>query len=383
MKCMEIFMFFCKPWNRNQWIKPQTGIQVFFDLQLFNGEKTEEATPKRRADARKKGQVGKSQEINSAFIILSAFMALKIFGGYIYDQMAGYMIFVFSNIPNELTTEAIMRLFMSVAVVLVKTAFPIMVSIMIIAVVVNLFQVGINFTFKPIMPKLSKLNPLEGAKKMFSKRSLVELFKSILKIVIVGYFIYRFLMKETMFLPKLVYSDIAVSVQLIVALVFNLAFQICGVLLVLAGIDLLYQKWEHSQSLKMSKQDIKDEMKQSDGDPQIKAKIKQKQRAIAMQRMMQEVPKSDVIVTNPTHYAVALKYESGMAAPIVIAKGKDLVAKRIREIAKEAKVVIVENKPLARALYSTTEIGDIVPQELYKSVAEVLAYVYRLKKKLS
>jgi flagellar biosynthetic protein FlhB len=218
---------------------------------------------------------------------------------------------------------------------------------------------------------------------MFSKNSLVELIKSIFKIIIIGYFIIRFLKQEMAQLPKLIYADIFVALHTVSLLIFSLAFQICEVLLVLAIIDYIYQKWQHKDSLKMSKQDVKEEAKQSEGDPQIKAKIKQKQRAIAMQRMMQEVPKADVIVTNPTHFAIALKYEKGMMAPVVIAKGQDLIAQRIKTIAKEARVAIVENKPLARALYATAEIGDVVPKELYKSVAEVLAYVYRLKKKLS
>lgn len=383
MKCMEVYLLLCAQCSKS--FLDQHALQpVFtFDLQLFAGEKTEEATPKRQEDSRKKGQVGKSQEINSVFIIFSAFMALKILGTYIYAQIAGYMVFVFTNLPTEVTTELIMRIILDIGAVLAKTSLPIMMTIMIIAVVVNLFQVGINFTMTPIMPKLSKLDPIAGSKRMFSKRSLVELFKSIIKILIIGYFIYRFLIKETAHLPKLIYVDLETAMQVVTALIFTLAFQICGVMIVLAALDFFYQKWEHRQSIKMSKHDVKEEGKQSEGNPEIKAKIKQKQRALAMQRMMQEVPKADVIITNPTHLAIALKYEAGMAAPVVVAKGQDLVAQRIKAIAKEAKVVIVENKPLARALYSATDVGDVVPQDLYKSVAEVLAYVYRLKKKLS
>lgn len=382
MKCMEIYPLFYAQCNKAEEIEQSRNF-FSFDLQLFAGEKTEDPTAKRQADARKKGQVGKSQEVNSAFVILSAFVALKILGGYMYQQMAAYMIFIFANFPQEITIQSVMYILMDIMLVLAKTALPIMLSIMVIAIVVNVYQVGFNFTLTPLMPKLEKLDPINGAKKMFSKRSLVELVKSILKIIIIGYFIYQFLKEQMGYLPELIFSDIFASLQFFSGMVFDLAFQICGVLIVLAAIDFMYQKWEHKQSLKMSKQDVKEEMKQSEGDPQIKGKIKQKQRALAMQRMMQEVPKADVIVTNPTHYAVALKYAEGMTAPVVVAKGQDLVAQRIKEIAKEAKVVIVENKPLARALYAAAEVGDIVPQELYKSVAEVLAYVYRLKKKPS
>lgn len=368
---------------RHRVMNSTSGMDYAFDLQLFNGEKTEDPTAKRIADARGKGQVAKSKEINSVFVILSAFIALKVFGAYIYDQITEYMIFVFSNIPSDITIEVLMVLFAEVLILMVKTAFPIMFSIMLVAVVVNLYQVGFMFTLDTIMPKPEKLNPIAGAKRMFSKGALVELVKSFCKIIIVGYFIYRFLHETTMHLPKLIYSDISVSLQLLAGLIFSLIYQIGSVMFVLAILDFLYQKWQYKQNLKMSKKDIKDEMKQSEGDPKIKGKIKQKQREMAMQRMMQEVPKADVIVTNPTHYAVALKYEAGMSAPVVIAKGQDLIAQRIKALAKEAKVVIVENKPLARALYSTTEVGGVVPEELYKSVAEVLAYVYRLKKKLS
>ncbi|WP_110953256.1 flagellar biosynthesis protein FlhB [Anaerosinus massiliensis] len=382
MKCMEIFILYYGRWDKSQ-SQDKANRYFDFDLQLFNGEKTEEATPKKKADAKKKGQVGKSQEINSTFILLMAFFSLKILGSYIYDQIAYYMIFVFSNIPENITTEVVMNIFFDVVILLMKTALPIMLSILVVSLIVNLFQVGINFTFEPIMPSLSKLNPISGMQRMFSKRSLVELLKSIFKILIIGYFIVGFLKKEIVHLPKLVYVDIYEALRMVSTMLFSLAFQICEVLLVLAVLDYLYQKWQHNESIKMSKQDIKDEAKQSEGNPQLKAKIKQKQRAIAMQRMMQEVPKADVIITNPTHFAVALKYEKGMMAPVIVAKGQDLIAQRIKSIAKEAKVAIVENKPLARALYATTEVGDVVPHELYKSVAEVLAYVYRLKKKLS
>lgn len=382
MKCMEIFILYYELWRKPE-NKQINKVGFYFDLQLFNSEKTEEATAKKKSDAKSKGQVGKSQEVNSTIILLMAFFSLKIFGAYIYDQIASYMMFVFSNLPENLTSEIVMNIFIDVLKVLAKTALPIMLSIMVAGLIVNLFQVGLNFTLEPIMPKLSKLNPISGAQRMFSKNSLVELIKSIFKIIIIGYFIVRFLKQEIAQLPKLIYADIFVALHTVSSLIFSLAFQICEVLLVLAVLDYLYQKWQHKESLKMSKQDVKEEAKQSEGDPQIKAKIKQKQRAIAMQRMMQEVPKADVIVTNPTHFAIALKYEKGMMAPVVVAKGQDLIAQRIKTIAKESRVAIVENKPLARALYATAEIGDVVPKELYKSVAEVLAYVYRLKKKLS
>jgi flagellar biosynthesis protein FlhB len=371
MRCMETYPVHCGQYNRC----------FSFDLQLFAGEKTEDPTAKKRSDARKKGQIGKSQEISAAFVIMSGFFAMNILGASIYDEIVNYTVYIFRHMNQSIDTESIMQLFIGIIMVMAKTALPLMIIIMVTGLTINLFQVGINFTTETLEFNLDKLNPITGLGRMFSKRSLVELVKSLFKIVVIGFFIYRYLVAEVIQMPRLIYADLSASLHLIANVIFTLAFQICGVFLVLAVLDYMYQKWENTQSLKMSKQDVKDEMKQSEGDPQIKGKIRQKQRQMAMQRMMQEVPSADVIVTNPTHFAVALKYEKGMSAPIVVAKGQDLVAQKIKELAREANVVIVENRPLARALYATTEIGDSVPQDLYKSVAEVLAYVYRLKNK--
>ena len=373
MKFMEIS---CSPCE--QYSKP---MRFDFQLQLFAGEKTEKPTGKKLSDARSKGQVAKSQELSTSVVLLIGFFALKIYGSKIYEDIATYMVYIFSHIYQPIDVEFIMRLFTGIILLLAKTAFPIMLMIMVAGIMINFFQVGFLFTTQPLEFKLSTLNPINGFGRIFSKRSLVELLKSILKICIVGIFVYRYLKDEILQMPKLISADLYATMETICQSVLTLGFKIIEVLLVLAVLDYAYQKWEHIEGLKMSKQEVKDEGKQSEGDPQIKSKIKQKQREIAMRRMMQEVPKADVIVTNPTHFAVALKYEAGMGAPVVLAKGQDVVAQKIKEIAKEHRIAIVENKPLARALYASTEIGDEVPQELYKSVAEVLAYVYRLKKK--
>ena len=260
-----------------------------------------------------------------------------------------------------------------------QTALPVMFAIMIVGLAINVFQVGLNFNTESIGFKPDKLNPINGFGRIFSKRSLVELLKSLLKIAIIGYFLYRFLSEQLLAMPQFIYFDLATSLGQVANIVFKMAFQVIGVIIVLGILDFGYQKWQTTQDLKMTKQEVKDEMKQTEGDPQIKGKIKQKQRQMAMSRMMQEVPKADVIVTNPTHFAVALQYKKGMIAPVIVAKGQDLVAKRIKEIARDASVPIVENRPLARALYAGAEVGDMVPSELYQAVAEVLAYVYRLK----
>ena len=372
MKCMAIFPLPCEHCSEHSFT---------FDLQLFAGEKTEEPTAKRKADARKKGQVGRSQEISAAFVLLAGFLAMKVLGSSIYEEIVNYTVYIFGHLNQDMNTESVTQIFLGVMEVLARTALPIMLIIMIVGVAINIAQVGIAFTTEPLEFKLDNLNPITGFGRIFSKRSLVELVKSVLKIIIIGFFIYHYLVDEVLQMPKLIYLDLHASMERISKIIMDLAFEICGVFLILAVLDFGYQKWQTLQDLKMSKEDVKEEMKQSEGDPQIKGKIRQKQRQMAMQRMMQEVPKADVIVTNPTHFAVALQYSAGMRAPIVVAKGQDLVAQKIKAVAREAGVVIVENRPLARALYASVQIGDIVPQTLYKSVAEVLAYVYRLKKK--
>ena len=353
-----------------------------FDLQLFaddGGEKTEEPTAKKKSDARNKGQVAKSQELNAAFILFVGFWTMKILGTYTYGEIAAYAAYIFGNLNTTVDTETVMRLFLGIIIVLLKTAFPIMVAIMIIGLAINIVQVGWNFMTEPLGFDLGKLNPINGFGRIISKRSLVELLKSLFKILIIGLFLYENLKDEILQMPKLLYLDLNVSMTKIADIIFMMAFKICAIFFVLAILDYMYQKWEHNEQLKMTKQEVKEEFKQTEGDPQIKGKIRQKQREMAMSRMMQEVPKADVIVTNPTHFAVALRYSDGMRAPEVIAKGQDLVALKIKEVALATGVVIVENKPLARALYAAVEIGGTVPPELYKAVAEVLAYVYHLK----
>ena len=371
MKCMEIYHSRYAPSNRATFV---------FDLQRFaGGEKTEEPTAKIRADARKKGQVGRSQELNTAFVLLVGFFTLKLLWDSIYLSIASYTTYVFTNLNQSVDTENIIHIFIGIIVVLAKTAFPVMFAIMLIGLAINFFQVGLTFNTESIEFKLDKLNPINGFGRIFSKRSLVELAKSFFKILVIGFFLYRFIHEQILAMPQFMFFDLTTSLALVAEIIFQMAFIVIGVIMIMALMDYGYQKWQTTQDLKMTKQEVKDEMKQSEGDPQIKGKIRQKQRQMAMARMMKEVPKADVIVTNPTHYAIALSYQQGMSAPLVVAKGQDLVAQRIKEIAREARVPIIENKPLARAIYAAVQIGDVIPQELYQAVAEVLAYVYRLK----
>ncbi len=351
-----------------------------FSLQRFaDGDKTEEPTAKKRQDAAKKGQVGKSQELSTAFVLLIGFFVIKALWEQIYANIAGYTIYIFGHLNQNVDVENVIQLFIGMGVIFVKTAMPIMLAVMVVGLAVNFFQVGLNVSTDKIQPKFDNLNPINGVGRMFSKRSLVELVKSVLKIVVIGFFIYNYLKDEIFTMPQFIFYDLGTSLTKMSEIIFTLAFQVIGVIFVLAVLDFGYQKWQTTQDLKMTKQEVKDELKQSEGDPQIKGKIRQKQRQMAMSRMMQEVPKADVIVTNPTHFAVALKYEKGMTAPVVVAKGADFVAQKIKSVGRENDVPLVENRPLARALYASTEVGDSVPRELYQSVAEVLAYVYRLK----
>jgi len=377
---MAISALPCGPCNREAPLLLEESREWLFDLQLFaDGDKTEEPTAKKRADARKKGQVGKSQELNTAFVLLMGFFMLKLLWDSIYLNIADYTKYILSHPTQTVDTETVIQLFLGIVELLAKTSFPIMIAIMFIGLSINFYQVGLHFNTEAMEPKLDKLNPINGFGRIFSKRALVEMLKSIFKIIVIGSALYVVLVDHVLSMPQFIFFGLENSLGQIADIIFNMAFKICGVIMVLGVLDLSYQKWQTTQDLKMTKQEVKDEFKQSEGDPQIKGKIKQKQRQMAMARMMQEVPKADVIVTNPTHFAVALEYHKGMVAPRVLAKGQDLVAQRIKEIGREAGVAIVENKPLARALFASTEIGDSVPQELYQAVAEVLAYVYRLK----
>lgn len=385
MKCIPIFTIYYTSWcERNN--EPRSYKLSGLNLQVFNQEKTEDPTAKRQQEARQKGQVAKSMEVTSVFVVLAAFLGLKAFGFFMYQQLADFMRLLFTNWPAEdFTIQSLSVLFLDVALMFIKVTFPVMLLAVVMALATNLLQVGFVFSLEPLMPSFDKINinPASFFQKMFSKRTLVDLVKSCVKVIIVSYFVYRFIVKEAGIVPQLVTVELIDTMQYVANLVLDLIYQISAVMFVLAALDYLYQGWQHKESLKMSKQEVKEEFKQVEGNPQIKSKIKERQRAMAMRRMMQEVPKADVVVTNPTHYAIALKYEAGMPAPIVIAKGQDLIALRIKEIAKESGVAIVENKPLAQTLFKTTDIGDIIPQDMYQAVAEILAHVYRLKKRLS
>ncbi|MGE5676484.1 MAG: flagellar biosynthesis protein FlhB [Pseudomonadota bacterium] len=353
------------------------------NLQLF-GEKTEPATQKRRQEMREKGQIPRSRELVTALMLLISFLSMKVLGKYIFADMV-VALRSFLSFPAELDTSFtaanIMNMSFRCAFIMAKVLAPILLIIALVALVVNYAQVGVVFTAKPLMPNLNKLNPVEGFKRLFSKNGFVELLKSILKIAIIGYVVYDYLRDNYEIIPELLNMNIESSFVFIGNTILNVGIRAAAVLLVLSVFDLGFQLWDYEKNIRMSKQEIKDEYKMVEGNPQIKSKIREKQRQLALRRMMAEVPRADVIITNPTHFAVAIKYDASVSdAPMVIAKGKDLIAQRIKDIAKQNKVPLVENKPLAQTLFKSVDIGERIPSELYKAVAEVLAYVYSLKK---
>lgn len=367
--------------------KPMLKINLgFFAEEGQGGEKTEAPTQKKREKAREEGQVAMSPEIANAVLYLVIFNALKAFSPYILQktQEVFYLSLDKSQKFDYIYDQKYMADFIGEMFLrAILTSMPMLCVALAVGVICSLLQVGWKPTTKPLMPKFSKLNPIKGIKKIFSFRAIVNLFKSLAKLFIIGYVIVEKLLKEMNVIPNLMNMTFMDSVAYVGNLAVDLGVAVGGWFLVIAVIDYAYQRFKHEKDLKMSKYELKQEYKQSEGDPQIKGKIRQRMQEAAMRRMMQDIPQADVIITNPTHFAVAIKYDrSGARAPIVVAKGVDHLAQRIKTIARENKIEIVENKPLARALYATVDIGKEIPQELYQAVAEVLAFVYKLKENI-
>lgn len=358
--------------------------QIKLDLQYFSGEKTEKATPRKRQDARKKGQVAKSSDVNTAISLLAVFLFFLVAG----RMLGGTFMDVFHetyehDLLKTITIDEVHSIFIKLIIEIAYVLGPIMLVALLAGIGANFMQVGFLFSTEAIQMKLSKIDPIQGFKRIYSLRALVEMLKSILKIIFVGAVTFSVIWFKLDELLTLSQKSLGASLAFFAKLTVQMGLYASAALLFLSLLDYFYQKFDFEKNIRMSKQDIKDEYKKSEGDPLIKSKIKQKQREMAMRRMMQEVPNADVIITNPTHFAIALKYdESVMNAPFVIAKGVDHVAQKIKEKAKECEIVTIENRPLARALYAQAEIGDAIPEEFFKAVAEILAYVYRLKEKL-
>ena len=359
---------------------------ININLQLFadTSDKTEKATPKKRQDLRKKGQVLQSKELPTNLILLMMFISVRIFGNNIYKGYSAIlnMFLTQTSEYNLQDTTEIMRLLTFVALEIVKMVAPFFIVAILVGVLSTYVQIGFLFTFEPIKPKFSNLNPINGLKKLFSSRSFFELLKSIAKVVLVGWVAWSSIQNEFINMMKLMDLSVASLAAYLVDTALSIAIKICFALLIISAVDYYFQWRKHEKDIRMSKQEIKEEYKQMEGNPEIKSKIKQKQREISMRRMLKDVPQADVVITNPTHYAVAIKYEpQKMGAPYVLAKGVDFMAKRIKEVAKEHKIYTMENVALAQALYKSVDVGEAVPSELYKAVAEVLAFVYNLEGK--
>lgn len=322
-------------------------------------------------------------DINSAAVLIVCVMMLKLAGPYMISGLASITRDIFTSLHTaELNADSVRLLGAAYGWKALAVCLPIILAAGAVGFTANVLQIGLKATTKQITPDLDKLNPIKGFARFFSGRALVELAKTVAKIVIVGLVVYSMLKHEYVRLIDLYQMPPAVAGGVIGDICWRLLVRACLVMLVIGIIDYVYQRISFDNSIKMTKQEIKDEYKQIEGDPKIKAKIRQRQREMARRRMLQDVPKADVVITNPTHYAVAIKYNpEEMAAPTVVAKGQRLLAKRIREVAEAHGVPIVENPPVARLLYKVVEVDEQIPAELYQTVAEILAYVYRLSQK--
>lgn len=357
------------------------------DLQLFadsgTGEKTEKATPRKKDEARKKGQVSRSQDLNGAIILIAGMAAVFATGPYMLEEIEIFTRLYLGERTREQIDQAwVMAMLIESSMLMAKVCLPVMAASFVAALVSSLVQVGFMVSPEALMPKPSRLNPIEGFKNKFSLRAIVELLKSLAKVGVTGYIVYTVMEDNFFILPRFMDMGINNIISALGAILLELALKVAVVFVIIGIIDLIYQRYEYEKSLKMSKYDIKQEYKQVEGDPMIKSKQRQIQREISMRRMMAEVPKADVVITNPTHYAVVLRYEAEtMDAPTLVAKGQGFVALKIREIAEISGVTIYENPPLARMLYASVEIGQTVPEDLYQAVAEVLAFVYKQQKR--
>lgn len=359
-----------------------------YHLQYFaeGADKTEEATAKKLNEARSEGQVARSKELITASGLATFFIIIKVFIGYISDGFIKNFYKIFGNINlisgEEFNIAVAGNLLQDTIFTILLICIPVFITTMLVSFVVILFQVKWKISGKILKPKFSNINPINGFKKILSKDKIVELLVELVKIVIISYLAYNTLKDEWKLLLILYDMKLEQAILLVGNLVLDLGLRISFIFLVIGFADLLYQKMKFKKDMRMSKQEVKDEYKNTEGDPQIKNKIRARMREASQRRMMKALPTADVVITNPTHLAAAIKYDKASSeAPILIAKGADYLAQKIKEVAKENHIEIVENKPLARMLYYNVELGAEIPPELYQMTAEVLAYVYGLKNK--
>jgi flagellar biosynthesis protein FlhB len=345
-------------------------------------EKTEDATPKRREESRNKGQVARSAELSSVAILLVGLLALGALSTYMFGRLQKMLIGMLTDGFNlQLEAQTVLPHLVGWGMELIGIVWPLVTLLVAAALGVNYAQVGVLFTAKPLEPKFNRISPMSGLKRIFSGRGLVELGKGLFKIGVVAYVTYLTVLAETPQMIQFLDMEVGQILDISGDIILTLGIRISLLLLVMAALDYAFQRWEYEKGLRMTKQEVKEEYKQQEGDPQVRARIRGLQRDRSRQRMMDDVGTADVVVTNPTHVAVALRYDpESSAAPMVVAKGQRLVAQRIKELARESGVPMVENKPLARALFKSVQIGGQIPDELFKAVAEVLAFVFHLKR---
>ncbi|MBP5596573.1 flagellar biosynthesis protein FlhB [Pseudobutyrivibrio sp.] len=367
----------------------ENNLLIAYNLQFFakdgeGGEKTEQPTTKKLQDARKEGKVAKSKEVVNGFSLLGFFISLRIFLEFAGVRFEEIFAWIYAIIPDivemngsGLTIQTISGIFQDLFLKMFLILLPFLAIGFMTHFVGNLVQVGWKPTLKPLQPKLSKFNPISGFKRIFSKQSLVNLILAIAKVSLVFYIAYLNIRDQANNLFILYDINLRSALSLIFKIIVDTGIKISLVYIVLGFADYAYQRWKFKDDMKMTKQEVKDEYKNSEGDPAIKGKQRQRMMEASQRRMMQNVPQADVVITNPTHIAVAILYDNTKdEAPRVVAKGEDYLAKKIKDTAKESGVPIVENKPLARALYATVDIDQVIPPELYQAVAEILAVVY-------
>lgn len=362
------------------------------DLQMFakegpGGEKTEDATAKKLKDVREEGNVAKSREVPTAASLLALFVCLKFVIGFIGDHMLQSFSEFYQLIPRYanggIETVDFSFLLLKGIRCLTIIILPFLLIGFVVEFLSNSLQFKFQVTTKPLQPKFSKMNPISGFKRMFSVNTLMEFLKSIVKVTVISYLVYGVFSEHAEDLYVIYDVSLEQSLLLMYDVIMELGIKICILFCLIAAVDFMFQRWKFKQDNKMTKQEVKDEFKNQEGDPKVKGQQRQRMQQAAQRRMMAAIPEADVVITNPTHFAVALSYKSGQGqAPIVVAKGADFLAGRIKDIARESHVEIVENKPLARMLYYNVDLGAEIPPELYQAVAEVLAYVYQLHNKV-
>lgn len=363
-----------------------------YDLQLFakdgdGGEKTEEPTAKKLTDARKKGQAAKSKEITTASSLLIFFIVIKVFLGFVGERFLESYHYLYSGITkytsNEFTLQIACSLMGNVFQIIIITLIPFLAFSFATVFISELVQVKWQISFEPMKPNFNKFNPISGMKRLFSKDKIVDLVISLVKITVLIYIVYDFLKDKWAMVLNMYSYTLFQAIELIGNTVIDIGIRISVIFFIVAVADWRYRKWKFHEDMKMTKQEVKDEFKNAEGDPKIKSQQRARMQQASQRRMMNALPQADVVITNPTHLAVAILYDkTKYEAPIVVAKGADFLAAKIKDVANENDIEIVENKPLARMLYHNVDVGAQIPPELYQMVAEILAYVYNIKGKL-